>query len=91
MNIEKLKEKYNLNEFSTGGNCTALGTDLNTRYGQILITDSDCNAPTDNDKEFTLGVIFDNEDEPDRIHTFETTNIDHLDELLDAVSTLWGN
>lgn len=90
MNIKDLKEKYNLNESSTGGNCMALSTDLNTKQDQILITSDDLALPYDDADNFTIAVFLGGEyGEP--AHVFETTNIDHLDELVDAVFSLWGN
>lgn len=78
MNIEKLKQKYGLEEWSTGGNCTALG--INIGDNQILITDGECRAPIDGDAEFLIGVYLEDMGEPE--HTFTTNDIKKLDGLI---------
>lgn len=73
----------------TGGNCTAVYGELNTKQDHILITGGDCTAPTDTDTEFLVGVYLNDFGEP--AHTFTTTNVDHLAEIVAACYTLWGN
>ena len=88
--INDITTDFNLNETGTGGNCKALSTDLNTNQDQILITDGNSCLPVDGDNEYEIAVFLNGEyGEP--AHTFETTNVDHLYELVQSVFSLWGN
>lgn len=88
--IKDLREDFYLGDYHTGGNCMALCGDLSTLQNYILVTGNDCEIPTDESELFVVGVYkHDGNGEP--FEMWQTTDVDHLYQLVQACFTLWGN
>ena len=87
MNLQDIKNKYNLYDYNNGGGCMALSFELDNNGHYILLTDgSGLDIPSTKSDSFVVGCY-----NPDgkSVYVVEVSNLERVDQVIAACITLW--